>query len=626
MKHLYSYDIFDTCLVRTCGEPKHVFDMLARKILGEQAESSEIIDFTLIRMYSEQEARKMIINNENEEVTLEDIYRFCDFSKLTNIANKAIMKAELEIEESVLLPIEKTRKEIDEYVKQGARVVYISDMYLPKFFIEGILKRFGFYVNQNVYVSSDIKKTKTEGHLFDYVSKELKIDFRQWEHTGDNYVSDFKVPKHKGICSKIINHTYNQYELMGKSLMHDGTNSNKCYAFSLSRAIRLSLPDTPHTVFASTFIAPMFVPYVYKILCDSQRRGIDHLFFIARDGLILYHIALEFAKKFPKIKFSYLYASRQALYLAGLDELTPTNIKRNMPHLKEKKIGGILYELHLPNYDHSRLHLSELTGDQIIDLLFEDDSFVEKLTQKYQEQNNFIIRYFKQEGLTNENCAIVDVVGSRRCQRAINNILSRYNYPKPFSYFFEVTWNRTNEYEPYLAMNYQENVINTVSYNRASQPLYEQYFAITNQKRTIEYQEKNDKIEPLFEPDYISESYKKNIFEINKSVCIKYARLFYINVNYDPITIIQTTQKVFAAFCYAPRKELLVSLDSFRCTGSGEANEVLLSKRNFLYVVTHIKKYFRWPEGQLVYNSGCLYPVILFFLKIRTIRKWRKQL
>ena len=29
MKQLYSYDIFDTCMVRTCGEPKHVFDILA---------------------------------------------------------------------------------------------------------------------------------------------------------------------------------------------------------------------------------------------------------------------------------------------------------------------------------------------------------------------------------------------------------------------------------------------------------------------------------------------------------------------------------------------------------------------------------------------------------------------
>ena len=620
MKQLYSYDIFDTCLVRTCGEPKHVFDMLGTKILGNQAEASEIADFKLIRMNAELEARKSLITNINEEVTLEDIYHFCDFSKLTNINNKAIMQSELEIEEFVLLPIEKTKSEIDKLVKQGANIIYISDMYLPKYFIQRILKRFGFYVNNNVYISSDIKKTKTSGHLFDYVSNELKIDFRHWEHTGDNICSDYKVPRRKKISARLIKHPYNQYELIGKNVLLDGTKLNQGYAFSLSRAIRLSLPETPQTVFASTFVAPMFVSYVYKILCDSKKKEINHLFFIARDGYILYQIALEFSKQFPDIELTYLYASRQALYMAGLNELTPSSIKKNMPHLKEKGINSILYELHLPSYDYSDLHLSGLSGGQIIDLLFEDDAFIEQLTRKYNEQNELIIKYFKQEGLTEGHCAIVDVVGSRRCQRAINNILNRKKFPKPYSYYFEVTWCRITEYEPYLAMNYQENVINTANYNRVSQPLYEQFFAISNQRRTIEYQVNKDKVEPLFESDFISNTYKQTIFEINKSVCTKYAKYYCIN-NTDPITIIQTAQKAFSSFCYAPPIYLLRALESFRCTGSGEPNEILLSKKNFFYVITHINEFFRWPEGQIVYSSGWLYPLVLFFLKNRYKKK-----
>lgn len=622
MKQLYSYDIFDTCLVRTCGEPKHVFDILAAKILGKQVDSSMRIDFTLIRMNSELEARKQLINKKNEDVTLEEIYNYCDFSKLTNIDNKEIMMTELEIEESVLLPIEETKIEIEQHIKQGADVIYISDMYLPKDFIEKILKHFGFYVNQNIYISSDIKKTKEVGSLYDYVSDKLKIDFRYWQHTGDNIISDYRVPKRKGISSKRVNYTYNQYELMGNHIMLDGTMPDKCYAFSLSRAIRLSFQETPHILFASTFVAPMFVSFVYKILCDSQNRGINHLYFVARDGYILYHIANEFAMQFPSIKLSYLYASRQSLYMAGLRELTPSNIKEFMPHLNDKKIDSILYELHIPNYDYSGLHLSDLTGDQIIDLLFEDKKFIEMLTQKYQEQNDLIIKYFKQEGLTEERCAIVDVVGSRRCQRAINNILQRYNYPKLFSYYFEVTWCRITEYEPYLAVNYQENVINTANYNRASQPLYEQFFAISNQKRTIEYQSQKDIIKPRFETDFLSESYKQTIFDINKAVCTKYAKYYNCNSQIDPILIIQTAQKVFAAFCFAPQKKYLLAIESFRCTGSGEPNEVLLRKKSLFYVLLHLNKFFRWPEGQLIYSSGWLYPLILWFLKYRYKRKY----
>lgn len=620
MKQLYSYDIFDTCLARTCGEPKHVFDMLGTKVLGNHAEASEIADFTLIRMTAELEARRSLINNQNEEVTLEDIYHYCDFSNLTNRDNKAIMQAELEIEEFVLLPIEETRSEIDKLVERGANVIYISDMYLPKSFIEDILKHLGFYVNENVYVSSDTKKTKVSGNLYDYVSNELKIDFRYWRHKGDNTYSDYRVPKRKGISAKLIKHPYNQYELMGKNVLLDGTKPNQGYAFSLSRAIRLSMPETPHSIFASTFVAPMFVSFVYKILRDSEKKGINHLFFVARDGYILYHIALEFSKQFPDIELTYLYASRQALYMAGLNELTPNGIKSYMPHLKDKGIKSILYELHLPSYDYSNLHISNLSGDQIIDLLFEDNTFVEQLTRKYNEQNELIIKYFKQEGLTEGHCAIVDVVGSRRCQRAINNILNRNKYPNPYSYYFEVTWCRITEYEPYLAVNYQENVINTANYNRVSQPLYEQFFAISNQRRTLEYQVNKDKVEPLFESDFISDTYKQTIFEINKSVCTKYAKYYCVN-NTDPITIIQTAQKAFSFFCYAPPINLLKALESFRCTGSGEPNEILLSKKNFLYVITHINEFFRWPEGQIVYSSGWLYPLVLFFLKNRYKKK-----
>lgn len=625
MKQLLSYDIFDTCLVRTCGEPKHVFDMLATKILGKQADSSKIIDFTLIRMNSELEARKQLINNENEEVTLEDIYSFCDFSKLTSIDNQAIMLAELEIENFVLLPIEKTRTEIEKYVKQGTKVIYISDMYLPKLFIENILKRFGFYVDQNVYVSSDIKKTKAGGGLYDYISHELNIRFHHWKHIGDNIISDHIIPKRKGISTQLIKHTYNEYEKMGNNIMLNGSMPNNGYAFSLSRAIRLSLPDSPHALFASTFIAPMFVSYVYKILCDSKKRGISHLFFIARDGYILYHIAQVFANQFPGIKMSYLYASRQALYMAGLDTLTASSIMYNMPHLKGKSIDGILYELHLSSFDYSKLNVSRKTGEQIIDLLFQDISFVNELNKKHQEQNKLIIKYLEQEGLTNEHCAIVDVVGSRRCQRAINNILKRNNYPTPFSYYFEVTWSRITEYEPYLAMNYQENVITTAFLNRASQPLYEQYFAITNQRRTIEYKDCKDRIEPLFETDYISESYKEKVFEINKSVCVEYARHYWTHYEQDPINIIQASQKIFSYFCYVPQICFLKAIESFRCTGSGEPNETLLNKRSLLYVITHLQEFFRWPEGQLIYSSGWLYTIILFLLRKRYERKLKEN-
>ena len=85
--------------------------------------------------------------------------------------------------------------------------------------------------------------------------------------------------------------------------------------------------------------------------------------------------------------------------------------------------------------------------------------------------------------------------------------------------------------------------------------------------------------------------------------------------------IIQNIQKAFAYFCHVPRKEFLLAIESFMCTGSGEANEVLLNKHSLLYTITHIKQFFRWPEGQLVYSSGWLYSLVIRYLDFRYKRK-----
>lgn len=621
MKQLYSYDIFDTCLVRTCGEPKHVFDILATDVLGKDADLSAKIDFTLIRMNAERKARQELINEGNEEITLEDIYHFCDFSKITPIDNKTILCKELDVEDRVLLPVYQIREEIEHLQKKGAKVIYISDMYLPESFICKKLKQFGFPIDQNVYISSTIKKSKSSGHLFSYISHQLGIKESHWLHIGDHSLSDYRIPKKMGIQAKLIKHDYNQYEFMGKEMLHNGCLPNACYPFTLSRAVRLSSPDTPYNLFASTFVAPMFVSYVYSILCDSRRKGIKHLFFIARDGYILYNIAKEFASHFPDIRISYLYASRQALYMAGLKELSAKCVIESLPYLKNESIKKILYELHVSSYDYSNMPIEGLNGEQIIDMLFKNESFVTALRLKYQEQNNNIIKYFEQEGLTEGLCATVDVVASRRCQKALNNILERNHYIKAFAYYFEVTWSRITDYEPYLAMNYQENVISTRAYNRASQPLYEQFFAITDQKRTVEYKDNNGIIEPVFENDFIPEEYKQKIFTANKINCMMYAKLYIDGCIDNPNMIIQTAQKVFAFFCYVPRKEFLLAIESFMCTGSGEANEILLNKCNLLYTITHIKQFFRWPEGQLIYSSGWFYPLVLKFLNFRYKKK-----
>ena len=104
MKRLYSFDIFDTCLVRSCRNSTNVFHILANTILGNNCETSQKEDFVLTRINGEKKARNTLINHENEEVTLEEIYDFCDFSLLTKVDKLTILRKEIEVEKEVLLP------------------------------------------------------------------------------------------------------------------------------------------------------------------------------------------------------------------------------------------------------------------------------------------------------------------------------------------------------------------------------------------------------------------------------------------------------------------------------------------------------------------------------------------
>jgi len=260
------------------------------------------------------------------------------------------LKKELEIHDSVLTPIYEIKSEIDSLHALGINILFISDMYLPKDFITHILIRHGFYIEgDSIYVSCDIGLSKYSGHLYDYIKEKHNINWSQWYHKGDNVISDIRIPQKKGIHTDKISFPYSYYEK--KIVENDCSCSNLTIikAAACARATRLSFPDTPEIKFASNFIAPTYVPFVYSILKDAEERGIQNLFFIARDGYILFRIAEIFRKSFPNIKLNYLYASRKSLYLPGMCDTSLNSILEVLPANCTEVIDDLLSYLHLSN-------------------------------------------------------------------------------------------------------------------------------------------------------------------------------------------------------------------------------------------------------------------------------------
>lgn len=555
---IYSYDIFDTCLVRACGEPSHVWDILAHKILGSTADIAHISDFVLIRRSAEGKAREELISHEKEDVTIEDIYTYCDFSSLTDISKHDIMEEEMAIEEKMLVPVFSVLQEINQLHKEGKNITFISDMYLPLSFIKHILITTGFFhEGDHLYISGDVGESKSTGHLYDFVQRELSADFKHWIHQGDNRHSDYIVPKKKGIKVKLINHPLSYYER--KAIEYDMALSSADVRklSAVSRAIRLSTKDEPAYRFAADFIAPLMTTFVHYIFEDAKCRGLQHLYFIARDACILYHIAQELVHQYPGITIHYLYASRQSLY----------------------------------------------------------------------EPDENCLPYLHQEGLTRPHSAIVDMVGSRRCQQCINELLLQNGYPQVFAYYFEVTPYRIMSTDPYLAMYYLEQLAGSPHYHHASHPLFEQYFGITDQLRTIGYQKVGDIVAPIYEPDLMDVDYKSLIFTVNKEICCSFAKYYAMSYIIDPARCNNILFAVFAHFCHVPRLDFLVALKEFFSTSSKTEQEPLLIKRSLVGILFNKQHYLRWKQGNLIYNSGILYrPVIAILQWYHNNKKYANHL
>ena len=131
---VFSFDVFDTCLCRLCGEPRLLFDVLSRKVqkaMGNECGEHMRQSFVTAR-----------INAGGND--LAEIYNQVKKDFPVPCAVERIVELELETEREMLVPILATRKLVDALRAKG-KVFFISDMYLPSSFIKERLVAFGFF-------------------------------------------------------------------------------------------------------------------------------------------------------------------------------------------------------------------------------------------------------------------------------------------------------------------------------------------------------------------------------------------------------------------------------------------------------------------------------------------------
>ena len=300
---IYSFDVFDTCLARICGDSKNVFDILSLKVIklmGLSLGDWEHMRQTFVAARMQYDGR------------LEDVY--CEVGKAFPLPCSVdkMVSLEMETEKSVLTPIIATSQLIDTLRKKG-QIIFISDMYLPSYFIEEQLRRFNFFKdNDLLFVSDQCGASKGDGSLYRLIHEQLGISYKRWYHYGDNKKSDYIIPRRLGIHAHWIHYEYLHYEELWRKIpviKYPWANITA----GISRAIRLQSKARPEqAAFVCDISAPVMVSWVMRILKDAQKRGIKHLWFCSRDCHTEYHIAKHLHQYFTSIEIHYLFISSES--------------------------------------------------------------------------------------------------------------------------------------------------------------------------------------------------------------------------------------------------------------------------------------------------------------------------
>lgn len=325
---VHSFDVFETVLVRAVGEPGSVFLLLGRRLgsAGLIRCSAEV--FARARASAETTVRRRVAMS-REEIELGEIYAELAWSGIVAPEQAvAAAAAEAGLEQSLTRPVPRARELVEAARHSGREIIFISDMYLPHATLAQALRRHGLLTERDrLYVSSTHGALKRTGSLYRTVLKLEGRSPREFLHHGNDAVTDVAMAAEAGLSARHLpegNLTSGERLLESRAWETGGLSSLFAGA---SRLARLRMPAALEDgglrrsayLFGATTVGPVLVAYTLWVLRRAADLGITRLYFLSRDGYVLYRLAQHLAPALQLgLQLEYLYGSRRAWGRAGI--------------------------------------------------------------------------------------------------------------------------------------------------------------------------------------------------------------------------------------------------------------------------------------------------------------------
>lgn len=334
-KHtIVTFDIFDTLICRPFARPVDLFALIGDQVARITA--GAVPNFMQLRVGSEAACRKRKRSDNQgvaHEVSLAEIYQeLADQLGIDHSLRDRMMRLEMETEARLLQRRALGVQAFQTAIEAGVPVYLVSDMYLPKHFVEAVLARLEISGYEELLLSSDIGVRKHEGELFDHLVKVTGVSPNSILHIGDNPHGDRDVPRQKGLrailAPSAIANVYS-HKMWGPCFRRQRSKMTLSQSMALGvTANRLfSEPNSaPNSHFFGNLQAIgylglgwMVVGMVQWLIHRAREDRIDTLYFLSRDGEILLDTFRQLAPAHARVpEAKYLLSSRRAAQVAGL--------------------------------------------------------------------------------------------------------------------------------------------------------------------------------------------------------------------------------------------------------------------------------------------------------------------
>lgn len=266
---------------------------------------------------------------------------------------------------------------------------------------------------------------------------------------------------------------------------------------------------------AAHIIAPTLFFYIWWVLDKARQQGIERLYFLGRDGQILFKIAQIMNTSWGYQRdCRYLYASREAWFFPAIQDIGPfelewmtsydpnlnVSVKSVCEHLGIEPVSlhHELFSYGFPEKSWSR----DLSPSQLkrIKSFLQKPIVFEKMHHRIEQATQTTLGYLKQEGiLDGRTLALVDIGWKGSLQYALSKILAKTgNRPaKGIAGFYFGLDQKTLQYE-----NDRLHVflINDAYRHLQNNPLYCEVFAASDQNKTNGYTFAENRYHPVLGP------------------------------------------------------------------------------------------------------------------------------